>query len=215
MNSHEKTVARRIIHIYDKLGANNRVNAVCIGMERGLLPTDLIARPSRLLEKKHNVACSLPTGLNCWNLHSDQSVESSSDTTASSANRSTSTNYAAAKAKPREIFVFGSNEAGIHGAGAALYAKNNHQAEWGVGRGLTGNSYALPTKSRGLKVRSLDIIRVDVQLFLAFAREHLDWKFNVTRIGCGLAGYTNEQIAPMFRGAPPNCHFDSEWEDYL
>lgn len=111
------------------------------------------------------------------------------------------------------IFVFGSNEAGRHGRGAALFAKQHHGAVYGVGEGLTGNSYALPTKDFNLKTRPLEAIELSVDRFLDYARSHSDLKFEVTKIGCGLAGYQEHQIKPMFANAPANCFLPEGWRD--
>lgn len=113
------------------------------------------------------------------------------------------------------IFVFGSNLAGRHGKGAALFARNNYGAKYGVGRGRTGNAYAIPTKGEDLQTLALLHIEREVFEFLEYARYYKDEKFFVTRIGCGLAGYTNEQIAPMFEGHPKNCYMPEEWEPFL
>lgn len=102
------------------------------------------------------------------------------------------------------IFVFGSNLAGRHGAGSALEALQNHGAVLGKGVGLHGRSYAIPTKDENLKTMELPTIARYVTEFLHFAREKPTYKFSVVEIGCGLAGYTPEQIAPMFKGYPPN-----------
>lgn len=110
-----------------------------------------------------------------------------------------------------EIFVFGSNLAGRHGKGAALFARQNHGAIYGQGIGLQGNSYAIPTKNMSIQVLPLPLIEGFVQEFITFAVEHPEMSFNVTRIGCGLAGYTDEQIAPMFHTAPPNCNLPEGW----
>ena len=113
------------------------------------------------------------------------------------------------------IFVFGSNLAGRHGKGAALYAQDAYGAKYGVGRGRTGQAYAIPTKDENIGTLALLIIEREVQEFLEYARYYNDEVFFVTRIGCGLAGYTGEQIAPMFRGAPENCIFDIKWKPFL
>jgi hypothetical protein len=97
-----------------------------------------------------------------------------------------------------EIFVFGSNLAGRHGAGSALEAKLKHGAFYGKGVGFQGNSYALPTKDKNLKTLPLDDIRKYIEDFLYFAEENPDYTFNVVEIGCGLAGYSPDQIAPLF-----------------
>lgn len=97
-----------------------------------------------------------------------------------------------------EIFVFGSNLAGRHGKGAALFARQNHGAIYGKGIGLQGNSYAIPTKDERLQALHLDAIAAYVAMFLEEALTRPDLTFKVTPIGCGLAGYKPEQIAWMF-----------------
>jgi hypothetical protein len=96
-----------------------------------------------------------------------------------------------------EVFVFGSNQAGIHGAGAA-YTARLFGAQTGIGTGLEGRSYAIPTKDMNLEVLPVDIIRHYVDLFIEDAKFMRDRIFLVTEIGCGLAGYTPEEIAPLF-----------------
>jgi hypothetical protein len=113
------------------------------------------------------------------------------------------------------IFVFGSNLAGRHGAGAALYAHDIYEAEYGVGVGRTGQAYAIPTKTAELETLALEYIHHQVKEFLEYARFKKDEVFFVTRIGCGLAGYQDKDIAPFFRGAPANCIFDIKWKDFL
>lgn len=103
------------------------------------------------------------------------------------------------------IFVFGSNLAGVHGAGAAKEALENFGAEWGIGEGMTGRAYALPTKDENIQTRSLNDVQASVNSFLDLAVMHPKQEFFVTAIGCGLAGFTPEQIAPMFKDAPMNC----------
>jgi hypothetical protein len=110
-----------------------------------------------------------------------------------------------------EIFVFGSNLAGRHGEGAALYARQHHGAIYGKGSGLQGRSYAIPTKDSQLEPLTLEEIQFYVNGFIAYARMNQDLTFNVTRIGCGLDGYTDAQIAPMFKLAPPNCNLPEGW----
>ena len=95
-----------------------------------------------------------------------------------------------------EIFVFGSNLLGQHGGGAARIAHNHFGAEWGVGVGLTGQCYAIPTMHGGV-----DAIAPYVDEFIEFARNNKDLKFLVTRIGCGIAGFRDEEIAPLFKNA--------------
>lgn len=112
----------------------------------------------------------------------------------------------------RAIFVFGSNLAGIHGAGAALTARRDYGAKIGVGSGPTGQSYAIPTKATpdGPPL-PLEQIQLLVSAFLWYAAEHPTTPFLVTRIGCGLAGYSDEQIAPLFDGAPANVLLPGLW----
>ena len=112
------------------------------------------------------------------------------------------------------IFVFGSNLAGRHGKGAALAARQHHGAIYGQGVGRQGDSYAIPTKDRALHTLPLATIRYYVEHFLLYAHEHPELTFEVTRVGCGLAGYTDADIAPMFRGAPQNCQLPPGWRDF-
>ena len=109
------------------------------------------------------------------------------------------------------IFVFGSNLAGRHGKGAALCAKNYHGAEYGIGVGMTGNAYAIPTKDERIRTLPLPIIAKYVAEFLDYARAHPELEFEVTKIGCGLAGYREHEIQPMFAGAPMNCQLPDWW----
>lgn len=111
----------------------------------------------------------------------------------------------------RPIFVFGSNLAGRHGKGAALAARRSHGAEYGVGVGRTGDAYAIPTKDYGLQVLPLAVIVPHVAAFLSYAQRHPELQFEVTRIGCGLAGYTDAEIGPLFAGAPGNCRLPAGW----
>ncbi len=114
--------------------------------------------------------------------------------------------------KPNHIFVFGSNLAGVHGAGAAKNAHDLYGAIWGVGEGLAGNSYALPTKDEQIQTLSLSAIKKYVNKFVEFAWERTDLTFFITRIGCGLAGYKDEDISPLFEDCPPNCDLPYGWE---
>ena len=115
-----------------------------------------------------------------------------------------------------EIFVFGSNLAGIHGAGAARDAVLRHgatyekyvTASWGkrgqYGVGIQGSSYAIPTKDEWIRTLPIERIRPFVKEFIEFALAHPELEFNVTRIGCGLAGYKDADMSPLFEGAPDN-----------
>ncbi|MBO4558162.1 MAG: hypothetical protein J5693_06100 [Bacteroidales bacterium] len=98
--------------------------------------------------------------------------------------------------RPDEVFVFGSNLAGQHGGGAAYVAMRDFGAEWGVGVGLRGQTYAIPTMQGGVET-----IKPYVDEFIAFARKHPELFFYVTRIGCGIAGFADRDIAPLFAGA--------------
>lgn len=98
--------------------------------------------------------------------------------------------------KPNEIFVFGSNLEGAHGGGAAATAYRHFGAIWGQGAGLQGNSYGIPTMHGGVEA-----IRPYVEEFIAFARSHPELHFLVTRVGCGIAGFRDKEIAPLFAKA--------------
>ena len=96
-----------------------------------------------------------------------------------------------------EVFVFGSNLGGLHGGGAARAAMQRFGAVWGQGVGLQGQSYAIPTMQGGVET-----IKPYVDEFIEFARSKPELFFYVTRIGCGIAGFRDEEIAPLFAGAP-------------
>ncbi len=102
--------------------------------------------------------------------------------------------------KPNEVFVFGSNLAGIHGSGAARDARLYYGAEIGVGVGPTGQCYALPTKDYKIETLPLPTVRFHVDRFLNYARMSPNLIFLVSAVGCGLAGFNAHQIAPMFAG---------------
>lgn len=97
-----------------------------------------------------------------------------------------------------KVFTFGSNLAGRHGAGAALHAIKHKGARYGIGVGLQGESYAIPTKDENIKTLPLNRISEYVSEFIQFAKDHPELEFEVTPIGCGLAGYKPKDIAPMF-----------------
>lgn len=118
--------------------------------------------------------------------------------------------------EPGEIFVFGSNRAGRHGAGAARHAFKNFGAIYGKGEGRMGESYALPTLDGDLSQLTLEQIEKEsVARFLSYARAHPEEKFFVTPVGCGLAGFKISEIAPMFRDAPKNCRLPAEFKAVL
>lgn len=125
------------------------------------------------------------------------------------------------KHKTKKIFVFGSNLLGRHGAGAALFAQEHHEAEYGVGSGRTGNAYAIPTKGRRFEILPLDVIQSYVNTFIQYAKDHPELEFEMTEVGCGLArgGMTKDerraQIAPMFKDVPDNVDLPTEWKAFL
>lgn len=111
-----------------------------------------------------------------------------------------------------EVFVFGSNLQGYHGGGAARTAMDKFGAEWGVGVGPTGRCYAIPTMQGGVET-----IKPYVDEFLEYAKEHPDTRFLVTRIGCGIAGFRDAEIAPLFVKAAnlPNVALPRFWWNCL
>lgn len=114
-----------------------------------------------------------------------------------------------------QFFVFGSNLAGIHGAGASKQARS-FGACLGVGTGFSGRSYAIPTTDHNIKTLPLDDIQEYINLFMKVAGDNNpEFNFYVTKIGCGIAGYKDSEIAPMFKSAPDNCYFHIDWFDYL
>ena len=113
--------------------------------------------------------------------------------------------------KPNSVFVFGSNLGGKHGGGAARVAHQHYGAVWSVGEGPRGRSYALPTMDADFVTLRLDEVALSVQVFLVHAAEHPELTFAVTRIGCGIAGFSDEEIAPLFRDAPANCELPEGW----
>ena len=112
--------------------------------------------------------------------------------------------------RPNEIFVFGSNQKGLHKEGAAKYASDHFGAQWGVGNGRTGQCYAIPTMEGKMH------IRYTVKMFIDYAKKHPEKTFLVTKIGCGIAGYEVSDIAPMFKPALKltNVYLPLEFFDY-
>lgn len=100
--------------------------------------------------------------------------------------------------RPDEVFVFGSNAGGLHGGGAARSAHQRFGAVWGEGHGHHGQSYAIDTMS------GLDTLAAEARTFLSYAAEHPELRFLLTPVGCGIAGYTPAEVAPLFSGAPAN-----------
>lgn len=118
-------------------------------------------------------------------------------------------------APPNDVFVFGSNLAGIHGRGAALFAARYRGAIRGEREGLQGSSYAIPTRDRSFRTLHINEIRTYVSRFLRFAADHPNLHFSVTPIGCGLAGLSPEQVAPLFADAPRNVTLPQDFTDVL
>ena len=102
------------------------------------------------------------------------------------------------KLRRNQIFVFGSNESGIHGAGAAALAHDKWGATWGQGFGPSGLTFAIPSKDWQINTMEVLSIAPYVNRFVQYAITHPDLEFLVTEIGCGLAGYQAEDIAPLF-----------------
>ena len=114
------------------------------------------------------------------------------------------------------FFVFGSNLAGIHGAGAAKAAMEKFGARYGVGIGFTGQSYAIPTKDYKIETLPIEPIKFFIGQFAQVSHAMKETEFFITRVGCGLAGYTDAGIAPLFRECnPQNCSMPENWKEYL
>jgi len=112
-----------------------------------------------------------------------------------------------------KIFVFGSNLAGRHGKGAALYARKYRGAIYGQGEGLQGQSYGIPTKDERFRPLSLERITEGINRFKKFAREHPELQFEITPVGCGLAGYSRREIRPLLLDLSDNCSLTKEWDE--
>lgn len=117
--------------------------------------------------------------------------------------------------KNGEVFVFGSNLAGIHGAGAAKVAAQKYGAVYGKGFGRMGQSYAIPTKNANIQTLELQSISKYIEFFKSYIKTVPEEEFFVTAIGCGLAGYNAEYIAPLFKNSNFNCNFPKQWKEYL
>jgi len=113
------------------------------------------------------------------------------------------------------VFVFGSNLAGRHGKGAALWARQHRGAIYGQGEGMQGNSYAIPTKDANLRTLPLDEVKAHVRKFQIFATDNPSMTFQLTPIGCGLAGYQFSDIAPLFARSPSNIIIPDEFKAIL
>lgn len=113
-----------------------------------------------------------------------------------------------------EIFVFGSNTAGCHGAGAAQHALRYFGAKWGYGFGLIGQSYAIPTKDDNIKTLPFHEVEIFIRNFNTFAEENPQIEFWLTRVGCQLAGFKDAQIAPLFKKLD-NVNYPEQWVQYI
>lgn len=117
--------------------------------------------------------------------------------------------------KETRIYVFGSNLAGRHGKGSALFAKRSRGAIQGRAEGLQGQSYGIPTKDHVLRTLPLPIIKEAVDRFLQFAIDHPELTFQVVPIGCLNAGYQPNDIAWMFTNSPDNVDLPPEFNEVL
>lgn len=113
------------------------------------------------------------------------------------------------------VFVFGSNTRGAHGRGAARTALNHFGAVAGQGEGLQGRSYGIPTKDDNLRTLTITEVRDAVVRFLEFAESEPETRFMVTRIGCGLAGFNDVDVAPLFETVPANVWLPRRWLQLL
>lgn len=113
------------------------------------------------------------------------------------------------------IFVFGSNARGAHGLGAAKTAEQHYGAVTGQGEGLQGRSYGIPTKDEKIRSLTLTEVRDGVNRFLSFAASEPDTEFMVTRIGCGLAGFHDSDVAPLFSKVTDNVSLPRAWQALL
>jgi hypothetical protein len=141
-------------------------------------------------------------------------------------NAGTVRQYHDGTSRPDQVFVFGSNLMGDHAGGAARFAEERRAAVMGIGQGFTERrpladgklvlkSYALPTCALPGVPLTFDGVRAAVTLFKAFAYVREDLEFFVTAVGCGIAGFKHEDIAPMFRDAPMNCVLPPEWKEII
>lgn len=112
------------------------------------------------------------------------------------------------------VFVFGSNLSGRHGKAAALEARQKHGAVYGKHVGMQGNSYAIPTKDASLRPLQIELIESYIEDFVEFTIRNKHYSFYVTAVGCGLAGFKDGEIAPLFSNAH-RCVFPLSWKPFL
>lgn len=110
---------------------------------------------------------------------------------------------------PNEVFVFGSNASGAHGGGAARFAYDRFGAVWGQAEGLQGQAYGIDTMSGPA------VFAEHARRFLVFAAEHPEFRFLVTEVGCGIAGYRPDEVADFFAGAGENVVLPASFEEVL
>ena len=115
------------------------------------------------------------------------------------------------KLKSNEVFVFGSNRAGLHAGGAARMAREKFGARQGVGEGLTGQSYAFPTLTEHFEKVSPESLGASRDRLFETARRHPDKTFLLTKVGCGIAGFSEDEIRPLFANAPANVILPDDW----
>lgn len=115
----------------------------------------------------------------------------------------------------KNYFVFGSNLRGLHAGGAARFAREHYRAETGVAVGHTGDAFAIPTMGRDMAPLPLDLIGGYVAAFIECAKDNPTHMYYVTPIGCGIAGFTPAQMAPLFASAPANCILPDEFTAVL
>jgi hypothetical protein len=113
--------------------------------------------------------------------------------------------------RPGEVFVFGSNQAGRHAGGAARLARERFGAQEGVGEGLTGQCYAFPTLTAAFERVTRAALEASRDRFFNTAREHPDKTFLLTKVGCGIAGFAEDEIRPLFENPPPNVAPPEDW----
>ena len=119
--------------------------------------------------------------------------------------------------RKNQIFVFGSNESGIHCAGAARVAYDSFGAKYGLGFGFSGKTFAIPSKDWKIQTLPINVIAFYVDRFVEFAKLHPEFEFLVTKIGCGLANLTVDQIAPLFGNhkLPENIVLPKEFYNFI
>lgn len=114
--------------------------------------------------------------------------------------------------KDNEIFVFGSNKAGKHLGGSAKQAHEQFKAEWGVGDGLTGQSYAFPTLDENFNQLLFKVLRRNRDRLYKCCEQNKDKVFLLTKVGCGIAGYKEESIKNLFKNQPINLILPDDWK---